>query len=94
MGADTLEFRNDRFWREQKKKLDNCEQLPNFIEKFRRLKNQFVRNFLAALQEFVLKKNLVRRLAEGREAHWPADGPTGSASNQRLSGLKIAKALR
>jgi hypothetical protein len=42
---------------EQKRKLDNCEQLSNFIEKFRRLKNQLVRNFLAALQEFAWRKS-------------------------------------
>jgi len=57
------------------------------------IEKQFVRNFLAALQELVLKKKLVRRLAEGREAHWPVDDPRDSARNQRSSVLEIAKGL-
>jgi len=56
------------------------------------VKNQLVRNILAALQEFVLKEYLVRRVAAGREAHRPIDGPEDPARNQRSSRLKIANA--
>jgi hypothetical protein len=74
--------------------LDNCEQLPNFIKKFRRLKNQLVRNFLAALQEFAQGKKVARSLGEGREERQPVDDSMKLARNQMSSVPKIAKALK
>jgi len=71
----------------RKKKLDNCEQLPNFIKSFADWKTNS-RNFLAALQEFVEeRKPAVWR----KEERWPVHGPANAACHQMLSGARIAK---